>query len=201
MAYRIEGTYVATCNCQLMCPCPFDGPPTGENGQCRGVGAWAIRAGNLDDTDLAGVNFALWNLFTSNISAGNWTMGVVVDEGASEEQTQALERILSGQEGGPFADFAPLIGDNRGIQRARVSVSDGSASIGGLGDVSFEPTVGPSGSPATVSGAPFGFAETFKVGKGSGHVTSPVGDFDSVYGESGDYVYASEGGPEVHPRG
>ena len=36
MAWRIAGSYVATCSCNLICPCPVDGPPTSEDGQCRG---------------------------------------------------------------------------------------------------------------------------------------------------------------------
>ena len=47
----------------------------------------------------------------SNLTAGNWTVGLVVDEGASEEQAQALDRIISGQDGGPFAEFVPFIGE------------------------------------------------------------------------------------------
>lgn len=46
----------------------------------------------------------------------------------------------------------------------------------------------------------FGFAPTFQIGKGSGRVDSPAGPFDSVYGESANYEFSSEGGPEVHPR-
>jgi hypothetical protein len=200
MAYRIAGTYVATCDCQLLCPCPVDGPPTGENGECKGLLVFGVREGNLDDTDLSGTSFALWNHFPSNLTAGNWTVGVVVDEGASDEQAQALERIVSGQEGGPFGDFEPLIGEYKGMERAGVTVSDSSASVSGKGDIRFEPLTGPDGSPTTVSGAMFGFAPTFKVGRGSGHVNSPAGEFDSVYGESADYEFSSEGGPEVHPR-
>jgi hypothetical protein len=178
----------------------MDGPTTGENGECKGLLVFGVREGNLDDTDLSGAHFALWNHFPSNLTAGNWTVGIVVDDGASDEQAQAIERIISGEEGGPFADFAPLIGDYKGMERASVSVSDGSASVGGLGDIGFEALTGPDGSPTTVSNAMFGFAPTFKVGKGSGHVNSPAGEFDSVYGESADYEFTTEGGPEVHPR-
>src|SRR5919204_3481342 len=194
MAYRIEGTYVAACNCQLMCPCPFDGPPTGENGECRGVGAWAIREGNLDDTDLAGVNFGLWNLFTSNISAGNWTMGVVVDEGASDEQAQALERILSGQEGGPFADFAPLIGKYTGLRRGQIDVSDGdtpSVSISGIGDLNTEFFKDSQGTATTMSNAMFGFAPVLRLGKGSGRFTVFGETWDASYAEGAEYEYSS----------
>jgi hypothetical protein len=47
-------------------------------------------------------------------------VSLVVDEGASNEQAQAIERIDSGQEGRPFGDFVPLIGEYLGMERAPV---------------------------------------------------------------------------------
>ena len=108
MAWRISGTYVASCSCNLICPCPVDGPPTSPDGECRGVLVFHVADGKLDDTDLSGTTFALCNHFPSNLTAGNWKLGTVVDEGASDEQTGAIEKIVKGEEGGPFADFAAL---------------------------------------------------------------------------------------------
>ena len=93
MAWTMSGTYVANCSCQLICPCPVDNPPTGPDGQCRGVAVFDIARGELDEVDLSGVTFAFCNLFPSNLSAGNWKVGVVIDEAASDEQAAAIERI------------------------------------------------------------------------------------------------------------
>src|SRR5919201_6433096 len=176
MAYRIAGRYVAACNCQLVCPCPYDGPPTGPDGQCKGAGAFEIREGNLDGTDLSGVRWAYYIHLQSNYSAGNWKIGLVVDERASGEQAQAVERIISGQEGGPFGEMAGLIGEYAGMERARVSLSDDGASIGGIGEFTFEPFTGPDGSPTTVRGAIFGFAPEFGIGRASRGVRIRLGE-------------------------
>src|SRR5437763_10428022 len=125
MAWQMSGTYLATCDCQLLCPCPVDDPPTAPGGACHGVAVFHVGDGSLDDTDLSGTTFAFANIFPSNLTAGNWTFGVVIDESASDEQAQALERILHGEEGGPFADFAPLFGEWLGAQRGRVTFSNG----------------------------------------------------------------------------
>lgn len=74
MAWRISGTYVATCNCHLLCPCPTDNPPTSDDGECKGVGVFHIADGNLDETDLSDLNVCLVNLFPSNLTAGNWKL-------------------------------------------------------------------------------------------------------------------------------
>ncbi|HEV8602378.1 MAG TPA: DUF1326 domain-containing protein [Gaiellaceae bacterium] len=200
MAYTIKGTYVASCNCVGLCPCPVDGTPTAEGGQCRGAAAFAINEGNLDDTDLGGVNFALYNYFPSNITAGNWKVGIVVDDGASDEQAQAIERIISGDEGGPFGDFKPLIGDYAGMERASIIVSDGSVTVAGKSEYTFEPYTGPDGSPTIVRGAMFGFAPEFQVGKTTGESDAFDLSFQSSYGEKAEFEYSTEAVGAVHPR-
>ena len=196
MSWRISGTYVASCSCNLICPCPTDGPPTSPDGQCRGVAVFHIAEGELDGTDLSGVNLGLVNLFPSNLTAGNWKLGVVVDESASDEQAAALERIVGGKEGGAFGDFAALTDEWLGMERASVTFSDGdrpSASIGGS-SWTFEPLEGPegSGTQTTVKNAAFGFAPEFRVGRAPGHLSALGIEFDAIYGETADYEFASE---------
>ena len=113
MAWRIAGSYAASC-CVPICPCPVDGPPTAPDGECKGFDRFGVKEGSLDDTDLSGVNFALYNLFPSNLTAGNWKVGIVIDSGASDEQADALERICKGEAGGPFGDLANFYGEYLG---------------------------------------------------------------------------------------
>ncbi|MGX9902081.1 DUF1326 domain-containing protein [Arthrobacter sp. SA17] len=195
MSWEMSGKYVANCNCQLICPCPVDGPPTDSNGECRGVAIFQIASGNLDGTDLSGVSFAFANWFPSNLSAGNWKVGIVVDEGASDAQAGALETILHGDAGGPFADFAALYGEWLGVERASVRFSDGdspSGSVAGHADLTFEPLLGPDGGFTTEKNAMFGFAEEFRIGKGRGQSKLFGLDFDAVYGETADFTYGTE---------
>jgi hypothetical protein len=204
MGYTIKGTYAAVCDCQVLCPCPVDGKPTGMGGECHGVAVFHVGQGNLDDTDLSGVTFALWNHFPSNISSGTWKVGIAGDEGASDEQAQAIERIISGQVGGPFADFVPLIGEYTGMERGSVRFSDGespSGSVPGIGDFGIELLRGPDGSPTTVHNAMFGFAPKFRVGKGSGHVEVFGTSYDARYAESAEFEYSTEMAEgAIHPR-
>jgi len=160
------------------------------------VGVFHIADGSLDDTDLSGVDVCLVNLFPSNLTAGNWKLGIIVDDGASDEQAGALERIFKGDEGGAFGEFAPLVSEWLGMSRAPVTFSDGDSPSGSVGDSSwtFEPIAGPEGSntQTTVKGAPFGFAEEYRVGKAPGSISALGIDFDAIYGETADYEFASE---------
>ena len=196
MAWKISGTYLANCSCNLICPCPVDGPPISEDGQCHGHNVFHITEGSLDETDLSGVNVALVNLFPSNLTSGNWKLGIVVDEGASDEQASALERIFKGEEGGPFGDFVPLVGEWLGMERAEVTFSDGdtpSASVGG-DSYTFEPLDGPpgSGTQATVHNAMFGFAPEYRIGRAPGKMSNLGIEYDGNYAEAADFVFASE---------
>ena len=192
MAYRLAGTYVAVCDCSLYCPCPTDGPPTGKDGQCHSTMVFQVRDGSVADTDLSGVDFALFNHFPSNLSAGNWTVGLVVDDAASDEQVDAIEQIFSGEEGGLLGLLGALIGEHKGTERAPIRVSNGSVSIGEMAQFTFEPALGGDGSPTTVKNAMFGLAPEYKIGRGTGRSTAFGMGYEASYGQSADFEFSSE---------
>jgi hypothetical protein len=193
MAWKLSGTYVAHCDCRQICPCAVDGPPTGRDGQCHGLLVYHVRDGNLDDTDLSGLNVVLGYFAPSNISAGDLRMGIVVDEGASDEQTAALEQIFSGMAGGLFGEFAALVEEWQGVERQPVSFSDGeepSARIGEI-DVNFEAFRDQEGTVTTSKNAAFGFAPEFILGKSSGRSGVFGESFEASYGEAAEFEYTS----------
>lgn len=206
MSYTISGYFVGSCSCQELCPCAHDGAPDHPSGstECYGTIVFHIDRGNLDDVDLSGVNFAIYNYFPSNFSSGGWSIGAVVDTEATEEQATAVGTILSGQAGGPFADMAPLIGTFLGIARARVTYADGdspSGSVAGESEFRFEPYRGPDGAPTTVRNAAYGFAPEYRIGRARGKTNAFGGSiaFEAIYGEAGEFAYSSEG-HGVRPR-
>lgn len=202
MAWSMSGTYLANCSCRLVCPCPVDGTPTGPGDTCEGAGVFHIDQGELDGTDLSGLDVALVNNFPSNISAGNIRIGIVVSDAASDDQADALERIFKGNEGGPFGDLSALYGDWLGTDRAAISFSGGAEPSFSIGDssVSFEPLKGPDGSDTTVKAAAFGFAPEFRIGRGRGSVSALGVSYDGVYGETADFEFSSEQ-PADAPKG
>lgn len=206
MAYTISGHYVASCSCRELCPCAHDGPPDHPSGstECYGAAVFRIERGNLDDVDLSGVTFAIYNFFPSTFSTGGWSIGAVVDTDAADEQVKAVQTILSGEAGGPFADMAPLIGAFLGIARARVTYSDGatpSGSVAGESEFRFEPYRGPDGTPTTIRNAAWGFAPEYQIGKATGRTNAFGGAiaFEAIYGEAAEFTYSSEA-HDVRPR-
>ncbi|MGH9194901.1 MAG: DUF1326 domain-containing protein, partial [Acidimicrobiia bacterium] len=112
--WRLAGTYTGSCACKLVCPCPVGGHPTGPNDMCYGVSVFDVTSGNLGDVDLSGVKWALYNQFPSVAREGNWTIGAIVDESASAEQSDAIDQIVQGKHGGPFGEWVALVADYKG---------------------------------------------------------------------------------------
>ncbi|MEV0174561.1 DUF1326 domain-containing protein [Streptomyces sp. NPDC050803] len=205
MSWTISGNYVAGCSCAVLCSCAFDGQPRDAKGatECLGTAVFHVANGNLDDVDLSGVDFAFYNHFPSNLTSGNWKVGLVVDTAASVEQANALERILAGREGGPFGDLSQFYGEYLGMERAKVSVTDGEkpgCTVEGRTELSYAPLIGPDGSATKVKNALFGFAPEFEVGTTSGHSDAFGLSYEASYGETADYVFSSEA-PEGASRG
>ena len=54
---------------------------------------------------------------------GNWKVGLIVNDSASDEQTEALTSVFSGALGGPPAGLAPLIGEFLGVEKLPVTIT------------------------------------------------------------------------------
>jgi hypothetical protein len=124
MAWKLKGSYVETCSCDLICPCnaSFDHGATYD--YCRVTLVFAIREGEIDGTDVAGLNVAAIADTPKVMTDGNWRLGVFVDERASDEQMEKLVGVFSGQMGGPMGALAPLVGEVLGVERASIDVVD-----------------------------------------------------------------------------
>ncbi len=116
MSWQITGRYMETCNCDFICPCPLTGMAETTHGSCTFAMAFSIESGKFEGTSLDGQKFVIVGRTPSNMGAGNWEVGVIVDDTASDAQQQAIGAIAGGQAGGPMANIAPLIGAFKGIE-------------------------------------------------------------------------------------
>lgn len=193
MAYKITGEYVVNCNCELVCPCAIDGPPTTKDGKCRGAQILHITTGTKDGTDLSNIDVGWVYELPGNVTAGNWTSALILDPSVSDEQVSALEDILMGKDGGPFAEFAPLIASWKKTERAPVTFTSGREAKGTIGKstLTFQGLDGGDGNPTTMKNAMFGFAPEFEIGHGAGRTDTAGISFESVYGEHANFEFAS----------
>ncbi len=115
--WNLKGEYFENCNCEILCPCVLPvapGAPT--EGHCDVGLAFHIEEGDFNGVALAGLNFVVAAYTPETMGAGNWTTAIYVDERASEEQRHALDRILSGDIGGPMERWMALTSDFRGTK-------------------------------------------------------------------------------------
>src|SRR5215475_14086370 len=94
MAWQIAGDYFETCSCNYLCPCvPSNLAAEPTKGFC---------------------DFAM--VFNVEKGKGHWSVGLIVDERASEQQKQAIVTIASGQAGGPPAILTAVVGQLLGVE-------------------------------------------------------------------------------------
>src|SRR5215471_376564 len=126
MAWSLEGTYFENCNCDVLCPCGASSLVLpADNERCLVALAFNVTKGNVDGVDVSGLSIIMVADAPGQMSAGNWRVGVIIDAAASPQQAQALGAVFSGQKGGPMSAFAPLIGQQLGVQTAPIQYSNG----------------------------------------------------------------------------
>ncbi len=153
MGYHLEGQLLEVCSCNVLCPCWIGEDP--DNGTCEGVNAWHIDRGTIDGVDVSGRTVAALVHIPGNILKGGWRAILVVDDGATAEQQQALVDTWTGKRGGPLADLAQLIGELVAVEQLPVmfAVSEGKGTlrIGTVAEAELMPYRGPTGQVTTLN--------------------------------------------------
>jgi hypothetical protein len=145
--WHIRGDHGGSCNCIWACPCQFNALP--DKGNCEALVIWEIREGHFGEVSLDGVRFGFAVHWPGPIHEGGGTRQFVVDEGASEEQREALNALATGQHGGTYFEvFASVVSDREPtVAKIELDVDRdsrrGSFRIAGLGEAQVEPIVNP----------------------------------------------------------
>jgi hypothetical protein len=124
MAWKLEGSYVETCSCEVICPCTASMSHGATYDHCRVVLVFKVESGEVEGTDVSGLTVAAVAETPKVMTEGNWRLGVFIDDEASDEQAGKLGAVFGGQLGGPMEALGPLIGENLGVERAPIEVSD-----------------------------------------------------------------------------
>ena len=141
--WKVQGRYMETCNCSYVCPCItsnlVDVPTEGE---CKAAIGMKIDKGEKDGVSLDGVSFVVVMHSPGPMGAGDLTVGLIIDDSASDEQAQAIADIASGAAGGPMAALGPLVSTMAGVERQPITFDGGGMSwsvrAGGLVDQACE---------------------------------------------------------------
>lgn len=120
--WRMKVLYLDSCNCDWGCPCQFNARPT--NGSCFGVGGVHIIEGNYGDVNLGKLNLLLALAYPKAVHEGHGRASYYVDDRTTDEQFDALSRIVTGEAGGdPFEFYSKTLDDYQAPRRARIAFS------------------------------------------------------------------------------
>jgi hypothetical protein len=114
--WHIKGELILSCNCTVFCPCVLSlgkHPPT--EGYCQTWGGIRIDDGRFGEVSLSGINLGLIIEIPGQMSRGNWSAGVYIDNSADIYQVKALTRIMTGQAGGTTHLLSILVGRFLGV--------------------------------------------------------------------------------------
>ena len=152
MGYELEGTLLEACSCGVLCPCWIGQDPDG--GSCDAFNAYQFEKGTINGIDVSGRSFVRVVRIPGNVLTPNsWKQVVFVDDGASDEQFQAIVDAYDGKFGGPLADLAGLVREVVGVERAPIvhETRDGRGTlrIGQVVSAEMEPFRSPDGQTIT----------------------------------------------------
>ena len=126
MSWALSGTYFENCTCEGACPCTASSLQwPADKDFCDVMFAFHVDSGEIDGTAVEDLSVVLLlHSPQAQITDGNLTVGLYVDERASAEQAEKLGAVFGGQLGGPMAAIAPLISEVAGLERAPISFAE-----------------------------------------------------------------------------
>jgi hypothetical protein len=159
VSWQIEGRYFENCSCEVVCPCTASLALGADYDHCRVVLVFHVDSGDVEGVDVSGLTLAAVAETPKYMHEGNWRLGVLIDDAASEEQAGKLGAVFSGQLGGPMAALAGLIGEQLGVERLPMEFSSEngrhSLSVGERGRIAVQDVVPfgvETGEPARLTG-------------------------------------------------
>jgi hypothetical protein len=98
--WSLAGEEITSCNCAWGCPCQFNALPT--TGQCEAIISISVRDGHYGDTPMDGVRFSRVMWWPGAVHQGGGTRLLIIDDSASQDQWNAIERLESDVDSHPF---------------------------------------------------------------------------------------------------
>jgi hypothetical protein len=117
--------------------------------------AWHYDKGSINGVDVAGRTFVILTHIPGNILKGNWRIVAYVDDGASDDQRNALLDMWTGKLGGPVKDLAALVGEVLGVEQVPIKfeVTEGKGGrlqVGATIEAELAPYTGATGKQTTL---------------------------------------------------
>jgi hypothetical protein len=119
--YRLSGAFFEACDCRSVCPCWTGDDP--DDGECTGIFAWDIEEGSIDGVDVSGLRAVSVSQHVGfRGDDARQRVVVIVDDAATQRQSDALVAAFTGTLGGPLRELADLLGELLGVDHGSITV-------------------------------------------------------------------------------
>ena len=149
--WEIHATVVANYNCAYGCPCQFDALPT--YGTCEAADGFQIEKGFYGGVSLDGLSAGMLAKWPGPIHEGNGERLIIIDDRATAEQRNALEKIISGKDTEELATIFWVVNAMTSIRHetlylpvtveADMDARTGRVVVDGVFDLNVEPIMNP----------------------------------------------------------
>jgi len=125
VSWWARGLLFENCSCQAICPGHVHFDQLCYHDRC--VGYWAVRfdEGKFDGVDLSGTKAVIGYDSPPHMIDGDWTESLLIDAAASPAQRHAVEAILAGRAGGPWAILARFVGRRLPTRYLAIDIEEG----------------------------------------------------------------------------
>lgn len=157
MSYRLEGSILEVCNCNVLCPCWVGEDP--DYGICQSILAYNYEQGHVNGIDVTGLTFALAAYIPGNVLDGNFRVVYFIDDRATPTQEMALRELYAGKLGGPVSEYVKLFGEVVATERTPITFEvikgKGRLQIGANAEAELAPFTGGTGLTTTLNDSIF----------------------------------------------
>ncbi len=123
-AWWARGLIFENCSCTLVCPGHMHFSQNCTHERCKGYWAVRIDAGEFDGVPLTGTRAVIAFDSPQRMIDGGWVETIIIDQSASPAQRAALEGLLTGAAGGPWAKLASFVGTRRPTEFRPIEIVD-----------------------------------------------------------------------------
>lgn len=185
--FEVRGEYTWACSCDVVCPCTFGSPNTGD--QCRFTMAYHLHEATYGNLDLSGMNLVWMSLegptpLIRTFMEGKAVGAIFVDERASEAQREALVDVFMRVRGPFYQKVFPA----RAVAIQYLAEGDRRVvRVPGVLDLQLD-LIRNNGKPVEIINAPY-WAPRFFVGRATRHTCTDetLGYQWDLKGKHGDY--------------
>ena len=116
-----KGLMFENCNCRLVCRCHISYRQPADHDRCIGCFAIDVAEGRYGDIRLDGARAFIAVDAPRQMLEGGWTMALIIDDRADENQRQAMSAILNGEAEGTWSVLGNLVARRLPVRYATIN--------------------------------------------------------------------------------